>query len=106
MVRNTLCVNSHTILVMPALAMGLRLHADAVQHTDAQQSEPLRKRAYRVAKWAVRITRLFPAAYPYSLRELSILLAASGKMRKALKVADRSCAMPRSDHARVTPSAK
>jgi len=51
-------------LVMPMLAMGLRLHADAVQDQDARQAARLRHRAWRVAKWATRLTRLFAAAYP------------------------------------------
>jgi hypothetical protein len=36
---------------------------------------------------------MFPAAYPLSLRELSLILAARGKTNKALKVADKSCAV-------------
>jgi tetratricopeptide (TPR) repeat protein len=92
MVRKSFCVNSHTILVVPMLAMGLRLHADAVQQKDARQADQLRKRACRVAKWGVRLTRLFPAAYPLSLRELSLILASQGKTKEALKYADRSCA--------------
>jgi len=91
MVRKSLCVNSHMIVVMPELAGALRRHADALQAKDARQAEQLRRRAYRLAKWAVRITRLFPAAYPLSLRELSLVLAARGKTKKALKVADKSC---------------
>ncbi len=93
MVRKSFCVNSHMIVVMPELAGALRRHADALQATDVQQAERVRLRAYRLAKWATRITRLFPAAYPPSLRELSLILAAMGKTKKALKVADRSCAV-------------
>jgi eukaryotic-like serine/threonine-protein kinase len=91
MVRKNLCVNSHMIVVMPELAGALRRHAEALQATDARQAEQLRRRAYRLAKWAVRITRLFPAVYPLSLRELSLILAARGNPKKALKVADKSC---------------
>jgi tetratricopeptide (TPR) repeat protein len=93
MVRKTFCVNSHTILAMPMLAMGLRLHARAVQPEDAQQAEQLLERAGRVARWATRLTRLFPAAYPVALRERSLILAACGKTKKALKFADKSCAV-------------
>jgi tetratricopeptide (TPR) repeat protein len=93
MVRATLCVNSHTILVLPMLACGLRLHADAVRHRDAGQAEQLRRRAYRLAKWGARIIRFIPAAYPLALRELSLMLAAKGKLKKALKRADKSCAV-------------
>jgi tetratricopeptide (TPR) repeat protein len=100
MVRKGSCVNSHTILVMPVLAMGLRLHADAVEPKDAQQSEQLRRRAYRLAKWATRLTWLFPAAYPLALRERSLILAAYGKTKKALKFADKSCAVAEAQKAK------
>jgi tetratricopeptide (TPR) repeat protein len=100
MVRKSLCVNAHTILTVPMLAMGLRLHADAVQPGDAHQAEQLRRRAYRVARWATRLTRLFPAAYPMALRERALILAASGKMNEALKHADKSCAVAETQEAK------
>jgi two-component system sensor kinase len=100
MVRTSFCVNSHMILVLPELAAALRRHADAVEGTDRRQSERLRKRAYRLAKWAKRITRLFPAAYPQSLREWSLILAAYGKTKKALKYVDKSCAVAQRQKAR------
>ncbi len=93
LVRKTFCVNSHMIVVVPELAGALRRHADALQAKDAKQAAQLRERAYRVAKWATRLTWLFPAAYPQALRERSLILAAYGKTRKALKYADKSCAV-------------
>jgi hypothetical protein len=60
----------------------------------------LRRRAYRLAKWATRITYLFPAAYPVALRERSLILAACGKTGKALKFADRSCAVAAAQNAK------
>ena len=101
MVWRTFCVNSHTILVVPMLAMSLRLHAVAMQHRNPQQAEHLHRRANRVANWAVRLTRLFPAAYALSLRELSLVLAARGKTKKALKYADRSCAVAATQKAKA-----
>ena len=100
MVRKSLCVNSHTILVMPMLASGLRLHADAVQDRDAKQAEQLRKRACRVAKWGTRLCWLFPAAYPLALREPALILSACGKTKKALKFADKSCAVAEAQKAK------
>jgi len=99
-VRKSLCVNSHMIVVMPELAGALRRHAVALQAKDARQAEQLRRRAYRLAKWAVRTTRLFPAVYPLSLRELSLILAARGNTKKALKVADKSCAVAEAQKAK------
>jgi tetratricopeptide (TPR) repeat protein len=100
LVRKTFCVNHHTIFVLPMLAGGLRLRADAVERTDSSQSRQLRRRAYRVARWAAWLTRFHPAAYPLSLRELSLMLAARGKLKKALKRADKSCAVAEAQKAR------
>ncbi len=100
LVRKTFCVNSHMIVVVPELAGALRRHADALQAKDAKQAAQLRERAYRVAKWATRLTWLFPAAYPQALRERSLILAAYGKTRKATKYADKSCAVAERQKAR------
>ena len=69
MVRKSFCVNSHTILTLPNLAGAVCRHADAIEHRDSNQCEQLRRRACRLAAWATRITRAFPAAYPVALRE-------------------------------------
>jgi hypothetical protein len=100
LVRKSLCVNSHMIVVMPELAGALRQHADAVQATDAQQADQLRRRAYRLAKWATRLTGLFPAAYPLALRERSLILAAYGQTRRALEYAEKSCAVAKRQQAK------
>jgi eukaryotic-like serine/threonine-protein kinase len=92
MVKKSLCVNSHTILVLPMLARAVRRHAETLHAGDPRRVREL-KRALRLAKWAARLTRLFPAAYPLSLRELSLALAARGRLRAALRAAERSCAV-------------
>jgi tetratricopeptide (TPR) repeat protein len=99
-VRQSGGVNSQTILVLPVLAGALRLHADAVQVRGGQQAARLRQRAYRLATWATRVTRFFPAAYPQALRERSLILAAYGKTWQALKFADKSCAVAESQKAK------
>ena len=101
MVRTSLCVNAHTILALPNLAGALRRHADAVADRDARQSDQLRRRADRLARWATRIAHVFPAAYPVALRERSLILAACGRSKKALKFADRSCAVAKAQKARL-----
>jgi hypothetical protein len=93
MVRKSLCINSHTIVVLPMLARAVRLHAEALQPRDSRLAGRLRRRALRLARWAVRITRFCPAAYSLSLRELASVLAATGNPKKALKFADRSLAV-------------
>src|SRR4029077_10093966 len=81
-------------------AGALRKHADALETRDSQQSDLLRRRALRLAKWAKRITRLFPAADPGALRERSLILAACGRTQQALKFADKSCAVAEAQKAR------
>ncbi len=87
------CINSHMILAWPELATALRLHADTLETKDRTQCSQLRRRAFRIAKWSARIMRLFPAAYPLALRELSLNLLMKGKLAKALKVVDKSCSV-------------
>ena len=100
LIRKSYCVNSHMIVALPELATALRLHAAAVESKDPQHSEQLRRRSYRLSKWAARIMRLFPAVYPMALRELSQILVVKGKSAKALKVADKSCAVAESQKAK------
>jgi tetratricopeptide (TPR) repeat protein len=91
LVRSSFFVNFHTIGVLPELVGALRRHAEAVQQKNAHQGEQMRRRAFRLAKWATRITRFFPTVYPHALRERSLMLAAYNKTWKALKYADKSC---------------
>ena len=86
-----LCVNMHTSVVVPALARALRCHADAIRNKDGSESQRLRNRAYRLAQWSDRMTRIFPAARPMALRELSTQLAERGNLVRALRVADDGC---------------
>ncbi len=90
--RKHFCLNSHTIMFLPELAGALRRHADHLQATDRSQGDRLRRRAYRLARWSARITRLFPAAHPFALRELGLLLAEQGKYAQAMRALGRSCA--------------
>ena len=100
LVKDHLTINFHTAEALPLLATALRLHADATQGEDPRHAQRLRNRALKSARWAVRITRLFPAYYPYSLRELSVQLAAKGQVKKALKYAEKSCTVAQSQKAR------
>ena len=100
LIMTSQCLNSHMIVCLPELAAALRMHSEAIRRSDPRRSDELRRRAYRRARWAARITRFFPAAYPLALRELSIQLADRGKAEKALRIADRSCAVAEGQKAR------
>ncbi len=100
LVKHHLTINFHTAEALPLLATALRLHADATHHKDPRHAQRLRQRALKLARWAVRITRFFPVYHPYSLRELSIQLAARGQVKKALKYAEKSCSVAQGQKAR------
>jgi hypothetical protein len=96
----SLCINSHMIVAWPELATALRLHADALEASNPKECKQLRHRSFRVAKWSARVMRFFPSAYPMALREYSASLMSTGKLAKALKVADTSCAVAEKQHAK------
>jgi eukaryotic-like serine/threonine-protein kinase len=100
LIRKNHCVNSHMIVALPELAAALRRHADSVQSSNPREFEQLRKRSLRLTRWAVRMARFFPATYPQSLRELSLILAKQGKTRQSLKYADKSCAVAEGQQAK------
>lgn len=100
LVRNSGCVNSHTILVLPMLAKACRERAIDLATSDIKSSRNLLKRAGRLAKWATRITWLIPVAYPVSLRERSLCAFAVGKMKPALRFAELSCKVAHQQNAR------
>jgi two-component system sensor kinase len=99
-IRRNLCLNSHMVWVIPMLTGALRRHGEAVSGEDAKQSRRLLRRAYRTGKWATRITRFFPAAYPFALRERSLILSRYGKKKKALRYAAKSCAVAEAQKAK------
>jgi hypothetical protein len=84
-------VMDHSITAIPNLANALRDHADAIQIEDARHCVQLRKRAAKVALWAVRTGSLLQHALPYSLRELSHTYVQKGKKKKAHCLAEKSC---------------
>jgi tetratricopeptide (TPR) repeat protein len=100
MVKANVALNHLTVATLPWLVTALRRHADAMEATEATQCHRLRKRAFRLAKWAARLTRFFPPHYPHSLRELSYAYAARGRLKKALGLAEKSCAVAEGQSAR------
>jgi tetratricopeptide (TPR) repeat protein len=93
MVKTNAALNHLTVATLPWLVTALRRHADTLESDDARQCHRLRKRAFRLAKWAARLTRFFPPHYPHSLLELSHAYTARGRLKKALGLAEKSCAV-------------
>jgi serine/threonine protein kinase/tetratricopeptide (TPR) repeat protein len=100
LVKRNAVFNKLTVATLPWLVTALRRHAESLVPTDARQAQRLRGRAFRLAKWAARLTRLFPPHHPHALRELSHAYAAGGKLRRAASLAERSCAVAEGQAAR------
>ncbi len=92
-VTRNLALNHLTAVVLPNLATALRRHADALGPTAPHEARRLRRRAFRTARWATRLTRFMPPYHPQSLRELGHGYAARGRLREALRLAEESCAV-------------
>jgi len=90
----------HTVAGAPALAKALRLSAQQVEQDDPKRAGHLRRRALRLAKRAAWLSLLFQTERAISLRELSLAYADLGKIRKALKHAERSCTVASGQKAR------
>ena len=83
--------NFHVISGLPPLIKALRLYADAIADDDPKGAWRVRKRAFRLAKWAVWLSWLFPTQYAQSYRELGQVYVQRGKLKKALKCIEKSC---------------
>jgi two-component system sensor kinase len=91
--RKSFAINHMTVATLPCLVTALRRHSEALDGEDDKQARRIRRRALRLAKWATRLTRFFPAHYSHSLRELSFAYVAKGRLKKALRLAEKSCAV-------------
>ena len=98
--KKNFVIMAHTVATLPLLVNALRIHADAVEAEDPRQSQRIRKRALRLAKWTAWFMRFFPTEHAYALRELSLIFAATGKTTRALRAADKSCAVAERQNAK------
>ncbi|MEQ9411101.1 MAG: protein kinase [Fuerstiella sp.] len=83
-------VGSHSCLAYPSLARALRMHADAIQHSDPVESFRLRKRGLREARRAVRIQSVVRLDRPYAFREMGLACAALGQTKRGYRWALKS----------------
>ena len=93
-------LNFHPIDALPWLLHALRRRAEELRETDRAKSQRLLKRAYRFGKRAAWITRFFPTSYPSTLRELALVYADRGQLRKALRLIDKSLAVAKKQSAK------
>jgi len=93
-------MNLWTVSAISTIARALREHADRLARDGNRQCRAYRMRSLRVSRWAVRVSRFLKIDYPTSLRELSLALAASGRLGRALRYAHQSCAVAEKQCAR------
>jgi two-component system sensor kinase len=83
-------VNAWVAPVWPWLTTALRQHAESLEHVTPMTRAAILRRADKVARRALRITRKFRNDLPHTLRELALLAAARGHLRRARQLFDRS----------------
>lgn len=88
--QNT-CVGSFNIFVLVEFVAALRIHATALEKTDPQQAARFRRRRRELVRYAARLSRCLLPTRPQALRELSLVHAQDGHIRKAWRLAARSC---------------
>jgi tetratricopeptide (TPR) repeat protein len=77
--------------VLNELVSALRLHAESTEVTGVAESTAVRKRQFKMAKWANRLSWFLPPERPHALRELSLAYAHRGRIKKAWNLAALSC---------------
>jgi two-component system sensor kinase len=93
-------INAWVAPVLPWLTTALRRHAQTLdQHTPLER-QALLHRAERIARRALRITRKFRNDLPHTLRELALLAAMRGKLRRAERLFNQSLLVARKQGAR------
>jgi eukaryotic-like serine/threonine-protein kinase len=100
LVKRHVVINHLTVATLPWLVTALRRHADALGPRDGGRAARLRRRAFRLARWATWLTRHFPPHHPHALRELSHAYAARGQLQEALRLAEQSCAVAEGQRAK------
>jgi tetratricopeptide (TPR) repeat protein len=92
LVRNPAPAQQYASL-LPMLVTALRQHSDSLRESDPRLSARLFQQALRRARFAVLACRLTPRQIPYSYREFALLSHSMGRLKRALKYAERSCSI-------------
>ncbi|MDA7980955.1 MAG: hypothetical protein MPJ50_19550 [Pirellulales bacterium] len=97
MARDGLVINMYTVPSVVWLAAALREHADSVE---TSERAPLQKKALKFARISRRLGRFFPQDLPQAYREIALVLDALGNSKRALRHAQKSCAVALSQNAK------
>jgi two-component system sensor kinase len=82
--------NAWVAPVLPWLATALRRLAEEASPRFPGRRRELTRKALKVARQALRLTRKFRNDYPHALREYALILVLQGKVRRARAYLDRS----------------
>jgi tetratricopeptide (TPR) repeat protein len=77
--------------LLPMLVTAIRQRSESLRESDPRLSARLFRRALRRGRFAVLVCRLFPRQIPHSYREFALLSQSKGRLKRALKYAERSC---------------
>jgi tetratricopeptide (TPR) repeat protein len=77
--------------VLTDYAAALRLHAHALKSSDPKMEGIVRRRWHKIATWANYVSLALPPERPRALRELALVCESRGQIKKAWKLADKSC---------------
>ncbi|MCY2996301.1 MAG: ATP-binding protein [Planctomycetota bacterium] len=92
-VRESGVINAWDAPVFPWLTTALRRQVESLQQVTPVQREALLRRAERVGRQALRVTRKFQNDLAQTLRELALLAAMRGRLRRARRLFDQSLAV-------------
>ena len=85
--------NPYVRPLLPWLASALRRQAEKSKQATAGDRPALLKRAMKVARRALRVSRTFQNDLPHSLRECGLIAALQGRVRLAREYLDESLAV-------------
>ena len=77
--------------VLSDYVAALRTHAEAVEKGTPEKQGAIRRRWYKIARWANIVSLVLPPERPRALRELALVHLARGQLKKAWKLAEKSC---------------
>ncbi len=82
---------AHTFAILPPLVAALRTRAAELEDSDAKERKHLLRRARKLGRRASTLGIMFPTDRSAALREYGLVLAAIGKIEKAIKYLKKSC---------------
>lgn len=77
--------------VLTDYVAALRLHSQTAKPSDQKMERFIRRRWHQIARWASYVSLVLPPERPRALRELALVYESRGQIKKAWKLAGKSC---------------